>query len=371
MRLLLFIHSLMGGGAERVAANLANHWAAKAWDVTIVTLAAKHLDAYELDPRIDRIALGFVDEHRGAARDAWKNVRRVGALRRVLKDVRPDVALSLMGPANVLLALARRGVPNVRAIGSEHTFPPRAPLGALRDGLRRVTYRGLDAVVALTSEGARWLEVCTSARMAPVIPNPVAWPLPALAETRVPVTLRAPERRVLLAVGRLSAEKNYAALLAAFAGIAPRHPDWDLVILGEGPDRSDLESDVRTLGLGDRAFLPGRAGNVGQWYARAELFALSSRFEGFPNALVEAMAHGVPAVSVDCDTGPRDIVRHDIDGVLVPPDDTAALATAMDRLMGDADLRARFAARAGEARTRFSMDRIAGMWERLFVALRD
>src|SRR6185503_5916122 len=89
MRILLFIHSLMGGGAERVATNLANHWAAKEWEVTSVTLAAKHLDAYELDGRVERIALGFVDENRSVAHDAWKNARRVSALRRVLRDVRP------------------------------------------------------------------------------------------------------------------------------------------------------------------------------------------------------------------------------------------------------------------------------------------
>jgi glycosyltransferase involved in cell wall biosynthesis len=167
----------------------------------------------------------------------------------------------------------------------------------------------------------------------------------------------------------LSEEKNCGEMLVAFSRLAQRHPDWDLVVLGEGPERAALESARDALGLRGRAFLPGRAGNVGEWYARAELFVSSSRFEGFPNSLVEAMAYGVPAVSFDCDTGPRDIIRHDVDGLLVRPGDTAALTAALDRVLSDPALRARLAARASDARTRFSMDRIAREWEELFVEL--
>jgi glycosyltransferase involved in cell wall biosynthesis len=93
---------------------------------------------------------------------------------------------------------------------------------------------------------------------------------------------------------------------------------------------------------------------------------MSSRYEGFGNTLAEALVHGLPAVSFDCDTGPRDIIRHEIDGLLVPPEDVASLAAALDRLMGNSDLRGRFAARAVEARERFSIERISGKWEQLF-----
>jgi len=134
-------------------------------------------------------------------------------------------------------------------------------------------------------------------------------------------------RRIVLAVGRFTKVKGFDLLIKAFAGIAIAYADWDLVILGEGPERSDLEAQVEALGLGHRVKLPGRAGNMPDWYARADLFVMSSHFEGFPLVLVEAMAHGCPAVSFDCDTGPRDIIRDEMDGRLVRPvSDTGAVS---------------------------------------------
>jgi glycosyltransferase involved in cell wall biosynthesis len=171
---------------------------------------------------------------------------------------------------------------------------------------------------------------------------------------------------VLLGAGRLEPQKGFDSLLEAFAGIAQTHTDWDLVILGEGTLRTMIEQQVQVAGLEKRVHLPGLVGNVGEWYERADLYVMSSRFEGFGNTLAEALAYGLPAVSFDCDTGPRDIIRHEMDGLLVPPGDVTGLAAALDRLMRDANLRKRFAERAVEARERFSITRIAGMWEELF-----
>jgi glycosyltransferase involved in cell wall biosynthesis len=123
------------------------------------------------------------------------------------------------------------------------------------------------------------------------------------------------------------------------------------------------------MGLVQRVAMPGMAGNVAYWYGQADLFALTSLSEGFPNVLAEAMAHGVPAVSVDCNTGPRDIIRHGIDGLLVPPDDIAALSEALSRVMGDAALRGQLAINATQARERFSVEKIGQMWETLFLSL--
>jgi glycosyltransferase involved in cell wall biosynthesis len=118
--------------------------------------------------------------------------------------------------------------------------------------------------------------------------------------------------------------------------------------------------------LEKRVFLPGLVGNIGEWYEQADLYVMSSRFEGFPNTLLEALSYGLPAVSFDCDTGPRDIIRHEVDGLLVSPGNVAALENALDRLMGDVALRQHFAKRAVEARERFSIERVAGMWETFF-----
>jgi glycosyltransferase involved in cell wall biosynthesis len=366
MRIIIYINSLGGGGAERVTANLSDYWANKGWEVTVLTLASSNLDAYSLHPSVERVSLNLAGDSSNVIVGLWQNLRRTMALRRVLRKLHPDIALGMMTTANVQLALATLGLPAMSVIGSEHIYPPQFFLGALWERLRRYSYGRLAAVTALTRESSEWLQRYTTARRVPVIPNAVSWPLPTQAPHVRPDLFLTRQRQVLIAVGRLDVQKGFDWLVAAFSRLAERHPDWDMVILGEGDLRSTLEQQVKMAGLGARVFLPGRVGNVGDWYEHAELYVMSSRFEGFPNTLVEALAYGLPAVSFDCDTGPRDIIRHEVDGLLVAQGDVASLAAALDRLMSDADLRERFARRAVEARERFSMVRIANMWERLF-----
>lgn len=371
MKILIFTNSLAGGGTERVAATLANFWARKRWDVTVVTLNPEREDFYPLEPGVRRISLNLAGDSTNLWDALRQNVRRVAALRRVMLELRPDVALSMMSTPNVLLAFASRNIPNVRTLGSEHCYPPHAPLGFVWSTLRRKMYGRLSGVVALTRECAQWIGAHTSTSHIAVIPNPAVCPLPDNPPRIRPEAVCTPERKVLLAVGRLNAVKNYEVLIRAFADLAGKFPDWDLVILGEGPERSLLESGIRNRKLETRIFMPGIAGNVGTWFARADLYVMTSRSEGFPSALAEALAHGLPAVSFDCNTGPRDIIRHGIDGLLVPPDDRTALVDALGRVMGDAVLRKQLAARALDARDRFSLEKIAGMWEELFRELSD
>jgi glycosyltransferase involved in cell wall biosynthesis len=370
VKILLLMHSLSAGGAERAACTLANFWASKGREVIIVTLAPVSADFYPLDRRVGRISLDLAGASRHALHGLWQNVRRVAALRRLLRSLRPDIALAMMSTPNVLLALASRWLPALQTIGSERCYPPHAPLGRLWWVLRRTLYGRLSAMVALTGECAYWIETHTSASRVVVIPNAIAWPLPDNPPRRSLPRLCQPQRKRLLAVGRLEPVKNFDALISAFARLARAFPDWDLVILGEGPERTRLASMIGRLGLVQRVAMPGTAGNIAYWYGQADLFALTSLSEGFPNVLAEAMAHGVPAVSVDCNTGPRNIIRHGVDGLLVPPDDIAALSDALARVMGDVALRRQLASCSVQARERFSVEKIGQMWETLFMSLR-
>ena len=369
MKILIFINSLAGGGAERVSATLANFWARKNWEVTIVTLAQKSEDFYFLDSKIERISLNLAGDSTNFLHGLLQNVLRVLALRRTIKQLRPQIVLSMMSTPNVLLAFASQRIDNLCTVGSERCYPPHAPLGLVWSTLCKKMYGRLSAVVALTHECAQWIEMHSSAACVRVIPNAAAWPLLDNVPIIVPDLLCNPERKILLAVGRLNTVKNFEVLISVFSKIADRYPDWDLVILGEGPERQVLEAIISDTALGSRIFVPGIAGNVGEWYARADLFVMSSRSEGFPNALSEALAHGLPAVSFDCDTGPRDIIRHGVDGLLVPVGDALGLNDALERVMGNTNLRKQLAARATDARERFSIERIAGMWETLFTEL--
>jgi glycosyltransferase involved in cell wall biosynthesis len=216
-------------------------------------------------------------------------------------------------------------------------------------------------------QGLAWLQAQVPTARGVVIPNPVAAPLPDAAPV-VPI-VAGDARKVLLAVGRLEPQKAFDVLVQAFAQLAARHASWDLVVLGEGSQRATLEAQVRALGLAGRVAMPGRAGNVGAWYRRADLYVMSSLFEGFPNTLAEAMAHGCAVVSYDCDTGPRDIIRHEQDGLLVRPvGDVAALARALDRLMADDAARERMAAGAADVRERFSLPSVLAEWETVLHA---
>jgi glycosyltransferase involved in cell wall biosynthesis len=365
VNLLFFISSLGGGGAERVTANLANHWAGKGWNVVVVTLAPISQDAYSLDPSVKRIASNFVGNSSNLFHGVVANIRRVQALRRVLREFNPDVVLGMMTTTAVLAIIASMGL-RCRVIVSERIHPAMVSIGWLWDMLRRFTYPWAFCVVMQTTEGSRWLATHIPKAKGAVIANPVPFPLPAGKPILSPLRTVAPGRSLLLAVGRLDVQKGFGALLESFAFLALRYPLWDLVLLGEGPERSRLEQQVASLGLQSRVSLPGRAGNIAEWYSRADLYVMSSRFEGFPNTLAESMAHGCAAVSYDCDTGPRDIIRHEVDGLLVTPGDGRGLAASLDRLMGDPALRLCFAERAVEVRDRFSMERIAGMWESLF-----
>jgi glycosyltransferase involved in cell wall biosynthesis len=172
-------------------------------------------------------------------------------------------------------------------------------------------------------------------------------------------------RKVLLAVGRLGEEKRFDRVIDAFAKLADRYPGWDLVILGEGSQRAALEVQRNKLGLDARIHLPGRVGNLADWYRRASLYVMSSRFEGFPNSLLEALAYGVPSVAVDCETGPRDILRSEVDGLLVPQNDHSALVAALDRMISNDKERASYSKRAIEVRDRFLTERVASLWEQI------
>lgn len=364
MKIVMVIHSLSGGGAERVAVNLSRYWADLGQAVTILTLAGTEQDFYCLDPRVQRIALCLAQDSSNVAAALRANMRRIRVLRRTLRREQPDVVLSLMTTANVLAALAARGLP-CAVVVSERIHPPQFPLGRTWERLRRWSYGWSDAVVALTSESAAWLRHHTTARRVEVIPNPVLWPLPNQPPIIYPQSMFPDQRKLVLGVGRLAPQKGFEFLIEAFARVAHNYHDWDLVILGEGPERRVLQLLIESRGITERVYLPGLVGNIGDWYARAQLYVMSSRFEGFPNTLVEALASGCPAVSFDCDTGPRDIIRHEMDGLLVPPGDVEALGAAMARLMENEMLRNLFSAAAVEARERFSIQRIGAMWDEL------
>jgi glycosyltransferase involved in cell wall biosynthesis len=370
MRLFIIISTLGSGGAERIAATLANYWSEMGWDITLVTLAGSDDDFYKLDSSIERIRLNFSRSRGVLFGGLLDKLSRLYKFRRYITKAQPDIAIAFMPISNIFTGLVCVGT-GITTIGSERNYPPLAPLKWYWKFLCRVIYPHLNAVTALTQESADWLNAHMSPKHIVAIPNPIDWPLPVKKPILDPVqtTAHFKGKRLLLAVGRLEDQKGHDLLMNAFAQLREHHGDWCLVILGEGGMRSKLERQRNELGLQDCVVLPGVAGNIGDWYRIADIYVMTSRYEGFGNTLAEGLAYGLPAVAVDCKSGPREILRDEIDGLLVPEDDPKALFTALDRLMSDKNLRKTFADRAIEVRDRFAPKRIINRWEMLFSLL--
>ena len=365
MKVLLFIGSLTGGGAERVAVALTRHLARKGHSVDIITMHDAERDFYTLPDDVDRVSLGLAGESQGF-RKLTANLTRLRSLRAVLKREQADVVVGMMTTSAVLCILAAWGL-RTRVVASERNYPGRKPCTRPWAFLRRVFYRFADAHVAQTREAANWLRTRTGARAIHIIPNSVGWPIPDCPPAIAPKTLLDERQHLVLAAGTKPHQKGFDLLLDAFAGVADSYPSWRLVILGVSSSTDEgvvLSERARELGIEQQVMLPGRVGNVSDWYQRAELFVLSSRYEGFPNVLLEAMAAGCASVAFDCDTGPRDVIEQDVNAVLVPAEDVDALQATMARLMADEGLRMGLGEQAVAVRETFSEERVMTLWDR-------
>ena len=344
MKIAFVLPEIGPGGAERVATLLAGAWRQAGHSVTLLTLDDGSVPPFHAIPDgVEHRPLALQRTSRGLVDAVVANVGRVTRLRGALLDIAPDVVVSFIDQANVLTLLAawRTGIP---VVASERVVPNCQPLGRAWRTLRRLTYPWAARLVAPTKAMAammrRW-----SPRPVEVIPNPVSAPSGVSAE----------RGKNVLAVGRLVPQKGFDRLIDAFFALPE---DWTLTIAGEGPERGRLEA----LAAGSsRIHLPGVIADLGPLYATCGMFVLSSHYEGFPNALAEAMSAGCPCVAVDCLTGPAEMIVSGVNGLLVSPSD---LASGMCRLAGDDYLRDRLGkARPPEAE---SSRGIAEAWLDLF-----
>ena len=349
--------SLAAGGAERVQSLLANQWVRECHEVTFVTLAGTVADAYQLDPRVNRIALDCETESRSVAQAVLHNLKKIRGLRRAIASCAPDVVISFVDKVNVLALISCMGI-GVPVIISERTHPLHFDIGRIWSLLRRLTYPRTDALVIQSEATRDWAEVVVPKARIRIIPNPVGRQFSTNAGNAFP-----PRRSLVLGVGRLSQEKGFDVLIQAFSSVAERHPDWSLTIIGEGARDAEWKALARELLPPQAIHFAGTVKDPERYYRVAGLFVLPSRFEGFPNALLEAMACGCAVIATDSPGGTSVIVRNGVDGVLIPPGDVEALAREMDRLMADGVERTRLGERAVEVSSRFGIDAIAALWE--------
>jgi glycosyltransferase involved in cell wall biosynthesis len=361
MRITIVIPIIASGGAEHAMAIIADYWAAKGRAITVLTYDdGAQPPFYQLDARIRHLPLRLAKDSRGLVSAIHHNWRRCRALRRAIRDSRPDVVVSFIDQTNVLTLLAAEGL-GLPTLVVEQSDPHTFPIKPIWDYLRRITYRCAGRIILLSERDADYFAPQLR-KLITVIPNPFIPPPAPPEPTRFDAATR---QQQLIAVGRLHRDKGFDILLEAFALLKDSHPEWSLIVLGEGEERGRLEALRDALHLRERVSFPGRVKDPYQFLARATLFVMPSRTEGFPLALCEALACGLPAVCTDCAGGVRDIIQDTVNGVLVPKGDSAALAVALGRLMGDEVERRRLALRAPEVVERYSLEKTMGAWERL------
>jgi glycosyltransferase involved in cell wall biosynthesis len=352
MRILLVQGGFGAGGAEKVVALLAAHWAARGDDVHVAGLTETPGGPFFDHP--PQVTL-HVARPGAEAVGRGAQLRRFRHIRRCLTELRPDVAVAFLTKVNTLTVLAATGL-DVPVVISERNNPSAQGKSALWGPLNAVAAQRAAAIVMQT-ERARAQLPADPRRRARVIPNPCA-----------PIGRPRPgpppgEAAHLLAVGRLDRQKGFDLLLDAFAAIRPRHPGVRLTIYGEGPERAALEAQIAALGIGDAVRLPGLTDRPGAWIGAGEVLVLPSRYEGFPNVVAEATVSGMPVVAFDCPYGPRELVVDGVNGLLVPDGDVGALAAALSRIVADAALRARMTAAADLNRERLSERAVMRQWD--------
>jgi glycosyltransferase involved in cell wall biosynthesis len=293
----------------------------------------------------------------------FRQLKTIRALRRALQQSNPDFIISFMDVPNVVTLFAGRGL-GVPIVVTEHVHPAYQPIGRIWDFLRRFSYpRGI--LVGVSKPIIDWFQSRMNVN-ARVIPNPVDLPVLPLLRRPSPDDKKT---HVIAGMGRLVPQKGFDLLLHAFSRIASRHPGWRLKIIGDGPLRETLQEQSEKLGIADRVEFTGLLADPFPILRAADLFVFSSRFEGFGNALCEAMACGLPVISFDCPSGPSEVVRHGVDGILVAAEDVSALSEAMDSLMNDTQMRMRLAARATEIVTRYGVEPVMSIWDQLFAEI--
>lgn len=361
MKLALVISSLGGGGGERIMLDLARGWIDRGHAVTIVTLSTPESDAYPVPDGAARVALDCMGDRGGRLAAPFRLLQRVRRIRGALRAVQADVVIGFMVPTTVLALLAARDL-GCPVMVYELVDPAMERVPPPYGWLRRRLYPGASAVLAQTPRAQASLERIAPGSRVRVAPGFV--PPFVLAQRREMLPEGAPS---FLAVGRLAHQKGFDMLLRAFARIAAEIPDWSLRVLGSGPLGDALAAQTTALGLGDRVTWIPRHPAPWSFATRPGVFVLSSRYEGFPNVLLEAMAVGLPPVAFDCPSGPGEIIRHGQNGVLVPCGDVDRLAVAMQEMALAPEVREQIAAAAwSDVRRHWSLERTLEAWDAIF-----
>lgn len=364
MKIGIFIDRVnVGGGQLRVVANLCNAWIEYGWEVHLITSTDDEC-SYPIPSSVKRHTLLSHPRRKGLIR-IWDNIIITKNLRQISQQAHLDGILAISAVESVLLALARCPAGVVK-IGSEHVYARHYPMPLFLGLCRRFIYPMLDGVVCPASQAARALgEDCPRARSIN-IPNLLVWP--PQGQSASPLPQLDSTRRRFISCGRLVFDKGFEEVIQAFAQVALALPEWDLVIVGEGPADEALRALASSNGLADRVIFTGHTDQMHRYYEASDIFVYCSPKEGFGMVIAEAQASRLPVICFDCLAGPRDIISDGESGILIQLGDVSAFAGAMRRLADDRGLRQKMAGKAEEVSTKLGLQAVMPRWAEAFMA---
>ena len=341
-KVLFVTGSLIRGGAERVTSILSNDYAKRGWDVTVVMVLHSYI-GYELDPRIK-----IIDISNDKKPIYLTYPSTVLKLRKIIKDTDPDAVVSLMWNVCLISGVANIGL-RKKLITSERNDPSKTGRSFFKRKAIEAIYANSHCCVLQTKRVASLFPEKVQKKSV-IIPNPI----------EVNTVAKYGNKRVI-SCGRLTEQKNQKMLIEAFSRISKDFPEWTLDIYGEGPLKEKLLSLSKEKGLESRITLKGNVANFHEEIRDAELFVLSSDYEGLSNALLEAMMMGLPCISTDC-AGSDEVIDNMENGILIPVGDTEALKDAMAKLMSDRELSMKLGKAAAASSQRYSSTAVIGQW---------
>lgn len=321
MKILFYINQIYEGGAERVITQLASSFA-EAGDEAILVTSFKHEGEYSLSDKVVRLSLEKQQLQQSRIK---RNVSRISKLRKIVKAQKPDVVLSFMQEPNFRMLVATFGL-SCKKVVSVRNDPAREYSGKVGRLVGKVLMPLLaDGCVFQTHQAMDWFPKRLQ-RKSDVIPNAVN---PVFFNTK-----KSSANAYWVAVGRLAEQKNYPMMIRAFAEVIKEYPDEQLRIYGEGPMRNELQHMIESFGMSNNIALQGQSSNIPSVLADAKGFLMTSDYEGMPNALMEAMAVGLPCVATDCPCGgSAELIDDQVGGVLVTVGDHEDMAAKIIMLL--------------------------------------
>lgn len=344
MTITFIISSLSSGGAERVLSNLANNLSKK-HEIKIITFSSKN-SFYDLSKNIEHIKLDLLQESKNIFTSLYNTIKRIKVLRKTLKSINPDVNISFMLHTNLLATIASV-LNKQKIIISERTVYDFYD-STLLNSLRKIIYSKANLLITQTLNDKKNY---TFMKNVEVISNPLE--LNPVNQER---------EKIILAVGRLDQQKGFDTLLKAFSKV--KMGEWKLCIAGDGIEKENLLRLKKELNLHNVEFIGNRK-DIFEWYAKSSIFILSSKKEGFPNVLLEAMGSGCACVGFDCPYGPSEIINDGVNGILVENQNIEELTQAIQKLIDDNQLRERLSQEALNVIETYHIDKIARQWEEL------